>query len=53
MLDLHKISINQSDLSYIKTTYEKRGGFLNYKDVLKLIQINLDVVDPLNSQWLV
>ncbi|CDW75548.1 ef hand family protein [Stylonychia lemnae] len=53
ILELQNIKLSQSDITHIKNQYEKRGGFINYKEVLKYIQVNKDILDPFNSEWLV
>jgi hypothetical protein len=50
-LDLHNIKLQKQDEQAIRTYFEKNGGYLKYKEVLHHIQINKEMVDPLNSHW--
>jgi hypothetical protein len=40
------------DQNSIKNHFEKNGGYIKYKEVLQHIQINKDLEDPVNSNWL-
>ena len=52
ILDLNGIHLSPVDQNSIKNHFEKNGGYIKYKEVLQHIQINKDLVDPLNSNWL-
>jgi hypothetical protein len=52
MIELNNIKLTQTDQAAIKTYFEKNGGYLKYKEVLQYIQLNRELMDPLNSNWL-
>ncbi len=52
ILDLNGIHLSPVDQNSIKNHFEKNGGYIKYKEVLQHIQINKDLVDPVNSNWL-